>query len=182
MAKIRVKGYDVEPRVIKSGYERMAVQFANTITENLMKLGVVRDNVDVVTNVMGNKITPASASWYLNGHFLHFSYAKANRFIDNLYIINKVLELEVKSVLAKEKELQQFILDFTEDKNEKAVKETRSEARAVLGVDNAELNMEVITKKYRELARQLHPDMPNGDLTKFKAVSVAYNTLRRELE
>jgi hypothetical protein len=182
MAQIKIKGYEIESKVIKTGYERMAVLFANTIIENLGKLGVKADSVDVVTNVIGNKIVPASASWYFEGRFLHFSCSKANRFIDNLYVISKVLELEVNAVLRGAKELDQFILDFTEDKDEREIKAVRSEARATLGVAENELSMEVITKKYRELAKQLHPDMPTGDLTKFKAVSVAYNTLRRELE
>ena len=42
--------------------------------------------------------------------------------------------------------------------------------------------MDLINKKYKELAKEHHPDMPGGNTEKFKAINHAHKTLKRELE
>ena len=39
-----------------------------------------------------------------------------------------------------------------------------------------------IDKKYKVLAMKYHPDMPDGNLEKFKAINNAHKMLKRELE
>lgn len=178
MVKIKVKGYEFELKTVTSGYDRKAVIYVNNIYEALKKLGLESYDVKVPTDILGNKNLPAFAEWYFDGHHLQYRYGGCNRFIDNLYVVSKVIELEVESVVNKTKTVADFIYDFTEEKD---VKETRNNAREILGVDPKENNLEVINKKFKELSRELHPDMPNGDLDKFQALNKAHKLLKKEL-
>ena len=42
--------------------------------------------------------------------------------------------------------------------------------------------MAEIDVKYKELAKKHHPDMPSGNLEKFKEINNAHKTLKKELQ
>ena len=86
---------------------------------------------------------------------------------------------EVSALLNKQKTVDEFIHEFSEDTD---IAKQRKEARELLGVDANSTDMALIDKKYKELAKELHPDKPNGDTEKFKAVNRAHKILKRELE
>ena len=44
------------------------------------------------------------------------------------------------------------------------------------------MDMGLINKKYKVLAKEHHPDMPMGSTEKFKEINNAHKTLKRELE
>jgi len=178
MVKIKAKGYEFELKTVTSGYDRKAVLYANNICDSLKKLGLTPDDVKVTIDILGNKNLPAFAEWYFDGHHLQYRYGGTNRFIDNLQIISRVIEMEVNELVLGKKTVADFVYDFTEEKD---VKETRNNAREILGVDPKENNLEVINKKFKELSRELHPDMPNGDLDKFQALNKAHKLLKKEL-
>lgn len=178
MAKIKVKGYEFELKTITSGYDRRAVQYANNIIDNLKKIGLTSDDVGVPVNILGSKNLPGFAEWYYDGHHLQYRYSGCKRFIDNLFVISKVIELEINEVLNGTKSIHDFIYDFTEEKD---VKETRNNARELLGLDDKENDLEIINKKYKDLAKEYHPDMPNGNLEKFQALNKAHKILKKEL-
>jgi len=178
MVKIKAKGYEFELKTVTSGYDRKAVLYANNICDALKKLGLTPDDVKVTTDILGNKNLPAFAEWYFDGHHLQYRYGGCNRFIDNLQIISRVIEMEVNELVLGKKTVADFVYDFTEEKD---VKETRNNARELLGLDPKENNLEVINKKFKELSRELHPDMPNGDLDKFQALNKAHKLLKKEL-
>ncbi|MBI2662424.1 J domain-containing protein [Candidatus Woesearchaeota archaeon] len=125
------------------------------------------------------KKAPASASWYIDGHNLYYSYNGANKFVDNLFVVSKIIQLEVESLINSEKSNEDFIRDFSEEHD---VQERRKQAREILGVNYDSRDMELINKKYKDLAKEHHPDMPNGNLEKFKQINNAHKTLKRELE
>ena len=50
-----------------------------------------------------------------------------------------------------------------------------------MGVDENEKDFEVITKSYKKLARQYHPDMAGGDNEKFQEINLAHKLLQKEL-
>lgn len=178
MAKIKVKGYEFELKIVKSGYDRRAVQYANNIIDSLKKIGLTADDVSVPTNILGNKNIAGFAEWYYDGHHLQYRYSGQKRFIDNLFVISKVIELEINEIINKTKTAQDFIYDFTEEKD---AKETRNNAREILELDEKENDLETINIKYKELARKYHPDMPNGNLEKFQALNKAHKILKKEL-
>ncbi len=109
---------------------------------------------------------------------MHYSYNLQKKFVDNLYIVYKVIEIETKMVLSKEKTVEDFIAEFREDSD---IANKRNEAREFLGFGHDVDDIEAINKKYKELARELHPDMPTRDTEKFKRLNNAHKILKREL-
>ena len=98
-----VKGHEIKVKVTKAGYARKSVVFANNIVEELKKLNIIRDDIKIETNILGNKNLPATIEFWADGHYLRFSFSMTKRFIDNLYIIMKLVEIEVNEVLTKKK-------------------------------------------------------------------------------
>ena len=180
MVKYTVKGHQIEGKVTKAGYERKAVIFANNIVDELKKVGVARHQIDIKTNILGNKNYPATIEFWGGGHYLRFSYAMTKRFIDNLYIISKVIELEVKEVQDGTKNLHDFFHVFAEDGNRKDIAKDLIQAKKDLGLDEDEQNLEVIDKTYKKLARAAHPDL-GGSLEEFQKVNKAHKLIKKHM-
>lgn len=178
MAIIRIKGYDINAITIRDSYDRRAVQYKNNIIETLKKVGLTEDDVIVEQDVSAFKNAPASATWYMDGHRLYYSYKIAPKYVENLYIVFKVIELEVNALLSGQKTMEEFISSFSE---ENSVEEERKQARITLGVEADVVDMDIINAKYKELAKKNHPDMSGGNTEKFKAINRAHKILKREL-
>ena len=91
----------------------------------------------------------------------------------------KVIDIEVANVLKGIKTIEEFVIEFREDDD---VQNRRKEARELLGLESNEKDLEVINKKYKQMAKELHPDMENGSTEKFKKLNEAHKTLKKELE
>ena len=178
MAVIKVKGYEFNVITIKDSFNRRSLQYKNKIINILKNIDLTEDDIDIPLEPVGMKKASASASWYFDGYYLHYSYNSNNKFVENLYVVLKVIEFEVNALLNKEKTMSEFIHAFSEDKD---VQEQRKKARELLGVDEKTLDLDLINKRYKDLAKSLHPDMPGGDLEKFKALNRAHKILKREL-
>ena len=179
MATIKIKGYEITLPPIRDSYDRRAVQYKNSIIKMLKKIGLTEDDIDIELEANAFKGTPASVSWYINGHHLYYSYKIAKNYVENLYIIFKVIELEVNAVLAGQKTLEEFIRDFSEERD---VEKKRKEARVALGVEHDVTDIGVIDTIYKDLAKKNHPDMPGGDTERFKEINHAHKILKRELQ
>jgi|SRR3989338_9472513 len=178
MDMVNVKGYEIKAFNRRDSSSRRAVLFRNNIINALNKLGIGEDDIDVPLEVFAIRRAPASAVWYMDGFRMYYDYKSAVTFIENLYVLSKVIELEVAAVLNGEKTLEEFIRGFTEDKD---IKEQRKEARQILGVEEGCLDLEIINSKYKVLAKKYHPDMPEGSTEKFKQINNAHKMLKREL-
>lgn len=179
MVTIKIKGYEITPLIIRDTYDRRAQQYKNNIIETLHKIGLTEDDINIKLESSAYRNAPASASWYIDGHHLYYNYKIAKKYVENLYIVFKVIELEVKALLAEQKTMAEFIADFSEERD---VEEKRTEARALLGVEEHINDMALINTKYKDLAKKNHPDMPGGDTEKFKRINNAHKILKRELE
>ena len=179
MTKLKIKGHEFDAITARDSFHRRAVQYGNKIIDVLRKIGLTEDDIDIKVEAAAMKKLPASATWYFEGYRMHYSYQAADKFVDNLYVVFKVIELEVAALLNETRTVNEFISEFSEDKD---VKKQREEARNLLGVSHDTTDLEVIDKKYKELAKQFHPDMPEGDIDKFKAINRAHKILRRELQ
>jgi hypothetical protein len=179
MATIKVRGYEFNMPTIRDSFNRRAQRFANNILTSLRGIGLTEDDVLVEIEPMAIKRMPASATWYADGYRLHFSYKACTKYVENLFVVSKIIDLEVQAIQEGTKTMEEFIRDFTEEKD---VEDERKAAREHLGVAAEELDLDVISKKYKLLARDAHPDMPNGDTEKFKALNRAHKILKRELE
>jgi len=179
MPQIKVKGHEINAANVKNTHYRRAVQFQNQIFEILKKIGLIKDDIEIEVERFASKKAEASVSWYFDGHHLHLSHSKRNNYAENLNVVMKILELEVKQLLAGEKTPTEFIEAFMEKKD---IKERRKKARETLGLDEYEKDLAVINAAYKKLARKHHPDMPSGDTAEFKKINDAHKILKRELE
>ena len=179
MALIKVKGYEFNAVTIRDSFNRRAQRFMNKIIKTLRGVGLTEDDVEIDLEPVAIKNVPASVSWYLEGSHLHYSYRGCSKYVENLYVVSKLIEFEVKAVVEGRKTIDQFIMDFMEEHD---VADERKAARELLGVDPDCLDLALISKKYKVFAKDLHPDMPGGDTEKFKAVNRAHKILKRELE
>ena len=175
---IKIKGHEIELIAIKDAFSRKAVQLQNSIVKTLKQIGVKEEQIDIPLEILAIKKAKASATWYAHGRRMHYSYNLQKRFIDNLYIVFKIIELEVNSVISEKKTLTEFISEFEEEDD---VDAKRDEAREFLGLEKDTQDFEAIDKRYKEMAKELHPDMPTGDIEKFKKLNKAHKTLKREL-
>lgn len=181
MNTVSVKGHEISVKVTKSAYDRKAVLFANNIIDELKKLNIIRDDIKIETNVLGNRNVPATIEFWAQGHYSRFSYSMTKRFIDNMYVIMKLVEIEVELVLSGKKQMSEFFHVFAADSDRKEIRKDLENAKKTLGLSDDEKNLEVINKAYKELAKVHHPDAPNGDLEEFKKVNKAHKLIKKEM-
>lgn len=179
MAIVKIKGHEINLITIKDSANRRAQRFKNNIISSLRALGLTEDDVEIELERVAIKKVPASASWWIEGFHSHYSYKACDKYVENLYVVSKIIELEVKAVLKGEKLLDDFIKDFNEEYD---VADQQLAARELLGIKKDEINLDIINKKYKSLAKEIHPDMPNGNLEKFQELNHAHKILKRELE
>jgi len=179
MDTVTVKGMKFKAFVVKDSFNRQAQQFKNKIIDALGKLGVSEDQTYVPLEQFALKNAPAFAEWFMEGRRLYCSYSLSKKYVENLYVVLQVISGQVEAVLSGEKEIHDFINEFTEDED---IVEQRKAARETLGLNEDEKDMVVINKRYKDLAKEHHPDTPTGNVEKFKAVNRAHKTLRKELE
>ncbi|MFA6460807.1 MAG: DnaJ domain-containing protein [Candidatus Woesearchaeota archaeon] len=177
MAKIIVKGLEFEALTIRDSFNRRAQQYKNNIIEILRKVGSTED--DVYLDLPANAIrkAPANVSFYIQGRHLFFSHNTRDRYVENLFVVFKVIDLKIKALLEEHITLADFMAEFSEDHD---VKDQRKKARALLGVGEDEEDFKVIDTAYKNLARTHHPDA-NGDAELFKEINLAHKLLKREL-
>ncbi len=179
MVTINIKGHEFNAVIAKDSYDRRALQYKNNIIKVLSKIGLTDNDILIDIEPFAIRNVPASATWYADGYRMYYSYKSSNRYVDNLYIVYKVIEFEVEDLINKRKTFEEFLLDFTEKDD---VEHMRKEAREILGVSEDVVDMKEIDKKYKELARKYHPDMPEGNTEMFKKINNAHKILKRELQ
>ena len=178
MTDIKIKGHEFKILHVKDAFGRRALQYKNNIINELSRIDVISDDVVIDIEPVAMKNLPASATWYVDGYRMYYSYGSAKKYVDNLYVVYKVIALEIEDLLSRQKTFEEFLLDFTEKDD---VEKMRKEARETLGVEDVK-DIKLIDKKYKELAKKYHPDMPDGDLDMFKKINNAHKILKRELQ
>ncbi|MCR4336093.1 MAG: J domain-containing protein [archaeon] len=179
MVKVKIKGHEVEALSMKTASNRRALQFKNMIVEKLRLVGVKKDDVEIPLESIVTKKVKASVTWYSKNHRMYYSNNSQKTFIENLYLCLKLLEIEINQVVSGKKTITEFVHEFQEDI---AVDDERKDAREFLGLEHDNHDLEIIDKKYKELAKEFHPDTPNGSTEKFKKLNHAHKILRRELQ
>jgi hypothetical protein len=178
MVKIKAKGHEFEAVTVKDSFDRRALQFKNRIITSLRRIGLSVDDIEIELEPNAMRRAPASVSWFIDNQHLHFSHNSRNKYVENLYIVFKVIDLEITALLEDRITLEEFMNEFSEDID---VAEKRKDARVVLGLDHEVNDMAVIDKAYKDLAKEHHPDTNSGDTEKFKEINHAHKILKREL-
>ncbi|MBT7902577.1 J domain-containing protein [Candidatus Woesearchaeota archaeon] len=178
MAQVRIKGHEFNVNPVKDSFNRRAQQFYNNIMRKLKSIGIPEEDIEIEFEPMALKSAPASVTWYVQDCRLHYSYTTCKRFVDNLFIVSKIIDFEVNEIINDKKTVEQFIFDFSESSD---VEEERKSARKILGVEEDSLDFDLMSKNYKQLAKEAHPDMPTGDTERFKSLNRAHKILKREL-
>ena len=172
---IIVKGFEIAEHKIQGSSSRRSVMYKNSIIATLKKIGVPEDDVNIELIPIPIQRKAAAVSWYYENTHLYFSYNQFD-FVGNIHVIAKVLEKYIEAMLSGERSKSDFIKDFSEDRD---VEKKRKEARELLGVGDT-LDMKEVDKKYKQLAKDHHPDI-GGDTKKFQEINRAHKLLKREL-
>jgi hypothetical protein len=175
---VRIKGHEIKPVLVTSSYDRRALQYKNKIIATLRQIGLTEDDVEIPLERIAIKKTEASVTFWFNNDQLYYSYSRGLKFVDNLYMVLRLIEIEVSELLSGSKSKQDFCLVFSEDED---VVEQRKEARELLGVSSDCVDLDEINNKYKILAKNAHPDMPNGNHELFQKLNKAHKLLKREL-
>lgn len=178
MQLINIKGHKFTALVAQDSYSRRALKYKNNVVCILNKIGIIRDDIDIDIEPVAIKNIMASATWYYEGYKMYYSYKSAKNYVDNLYIVYKVIEFEVNDLLKGTITFQEFLSEFTEKDD---VESMRKEAREILSIQPDVLDFNIINKRYKELAKKYHPDMAGGDAEMFKKINNAHKILKREL-
>ncbi|MDO8627800.1 MAG: DnaJ domain-containing protein [Candidatus Diapherotrites archaeon] len=179
MAMIKVKGHEFVLVNVRDSANRKSLQFKNNIIQSLRKLGVKEDQIEIPLENSALRKVPAFAEWYMDGHYMYYDYKLANNYAENLFVVSKLIELEVKAVLSEEKSEADFVMFFKEEKD---VHDKRKAARELLGLEQDTTDLDAINVKYKTLAKEHHPDKEGGNVDKFKEINNAHKILKRELE
>ena len=175
---MKIRGFELQIAPLRDSYIRRQVQLSNKIAQALSLLGVSSESVESSEEKFPLRPLKASVSWYIEGHYCHFSHSSQARYIDNLQVVTKIIELEVDLVVTGKKPLEQFIYDYSEKDDFEA---ERKKAREILEVPSDCTDFVVIDSQYKKLSKLAHPDMQTGDVDKFKLINWAHKTLKREL-
>ena len=178
MTTINAKGYEFSIAPIRDSFNRRAVQYRNKIIAALKRTGLTEDDIDIELEPNAIRKAPASVSWYINKQHLHYSHSSRSKYVENLYVVFKVINLEVTALLEGRIALEDFINEFSEEID---VAKKRKEARVVLGLGHEVNDIKAIDKAYKGLAKKHHPDTEEGNTEKFKEINSAHKILRREL-
>ena len=175
---ISVKGHKFLLIKAKDSFNRRALQYKNKLITSLGKLGVKRDDVDLELDGYCGRNDKAVVTWYHNKHRMEYKVESQVKYVDNLFIVAKVIEHEVELVLSEQKPLEEFINEYSEDED---VGKERKAAREYFGLEEDHMDIEEVNKKYKELAKTHHPDTPTGNVDKFKELNHHHKILKREL-
>ena len=173
-----IKGHEIDTVIFKTAHNRRALQLKNNIVMLLRSIGVSENDIYVHVENVAIKKAKASATWYYSNHRMYYSHNLQGKFVDNLHVLFKVLESEANLVLSEKKTFDDFITEFRENSD---VEDKRKDAREFFDVNHDMNDFEIITQKYKAMAKELHPDMPTGDTEKFKQLNIAHKILKREL-
>lgn len=179
MPNIKIRGHEYKINLIRDSFNRRATQFQNQIIEQFKILGLTSDDINIIEEKMPMKKAQAGVSWWIYDHHCHFSFNKMTRYVDNLLVVLKVIEHKISELINEKITIEEFIESFKEDND---FDNKRNEAREFFGLEKNHMNLEIIDLKYKKLAKSLHPDMPTGDVEKFKQLNKHHKILKRELE
>lgn len=179
MTILKLKGNEFEIKFTTGSASRYAALFRNNIIACLKELCVSPNYIRIDEESNGLKKAKAEVYWYMEGRRCYYSYARQPRYVDNLQVIAKLIEIEMNKIFEGNKTPEEFVLDFREEDN---LIEKRKDARTLLGFDEHEIDMEIINKQFKKMAREAHPDMERGNTERFKQINEAHKILRAELE
>ena len=180
MTAIEVNGKVIHIRPTKSLFKKTAYQLAQETLDSFKKIGITRDYI--VLELPRNPLkrdTPAEISWVVNGKDHYYSCNTQETYRDNLGVISRVIYQDCYAIRNGMKSfgqvMSQFRLDYDPDS------QRTKTPREILGIPEHINDKDYIKFKYKQKAKELHPDQ-GGDTEKFKELKEAYENILKELK
>ena len=177
---VMINGKKVTIKPTKSRFTKTAFQMSQEIYSALQKIGITKEFVDLT--LCRNPLKsgePAQISWRVNDKDFYFQCNKQDRYVDNLGVITKVIEQESYAIRNGLKTftqvMNQFVIGF-EEGGEKILS-----PREIIGVDSKCNDLEYIKFKFKQKAKELHPDN-GGNVNLFQKLNLSMEILEKELE
>ena len=120
----------------------------------------------------------AEVTWTVNGKDHKYRCDSQPRSVDNLASIAQIIEADSKAIRRGLKTFGQVMNQFRIGYDPDAP-HTKT-PREILGVPDSMNDLEYITFKYKQEAKELHPDQ-GGDPEKMQELNEAYARLKKEL-
>lgn len=175
---VNINGHDFEQITIRDSYYRRALQYERKILTYLKRFELTEDDVNIPIEQNAMRNVQASVAWYLDDAHLFFSYTGSSKFVENLAMVAQVIDYFSQRLIEGDIDLKQYVELFKEDYD---ISEKRMHAREVLGVHEDSKDFDEMNVNYRRLSKEYHPDMPTGNLDKFKEINNAHKILKKEL-
>ena len=175
---VQIKGHEFKQITIRDSYNRRALKCKNNIINYLKVFGLTEDDIEIPLEKITMRKAQATAAWYMWDEHLFFSYNGAAKFVENLAMIEQVIKYFIQQVAEEQITPTKFLELFAEEID---IVEQRKNARTVLGVDENSIDFETMHKNYRKMSKEYHPDMPTGDVDRFKEINTAHKILKKEL-
>lgn len=178
--EVMVNGKKIYIKPSKSRFQKTAFQMSQEIYYDLHKIGITQDFISL--QLCKNPLRqgePAQISWTVNGKEFTFMCNKQDRYLDNLGVISKVIAQESYAIRNGLKSFAQVMNQFSigYDENKPKLKTPRE----ILGVASDCKDFDYIEYKFKQKAKELHPDVTNDDGKQFKELNEAFTELKKEL-
>lgn len=181
MPTIEVNGKTVHYSVSPYRSRNSIAYYKRKILEAFSKIGIEPPYLDVVFGGgMGHTSTDgwAEVTWTISNKDHSYKCSSQPRAVDNLAAIAQIIEVDSKAIRRGLKTFGQVMNQFRIGYDPDAP-HTRT-AREIIGVPDSMNDLEYITFKYKQKAKELHPDQ-SGDAEEFKELNEAYEQLKKEL-
>ena len=181
MPKIEVNGKTVYYKVSPYNARLSFANYKRKLLESFAKIGIEPPFLDVVFGGgMGYTSTNgwAKVSWIVNETEHEYKCDSQPRSVDNLAAIAQMIEADSKAIRRGLKTFGQVMNQFKlgYDSDSPKIKSPKE----IIGVPESTKDFEYISFKYKQRAKELHPDA-GGDTEKFKQLNEAYQTLKKDL-
>ena len=176
---VEVNGKKIKIRPGKSRFTRTAYQITQDILKSFRRVGIEEEHLEILQprNILHSQKS-AEIKWYVNGENFYYKADRQDRYVDNLGVISKVIEQDVYAICNGMKSFGQVMNQFRLGYDPEGKKILNP--RQILGIPNDIKDLDYITFKYKQLAKEAHPDR-GGSKERFQEINEAYKILKEEL-
>jgi len=180
VTRIEVNGTNITIIPTISRFKKTAFVISEKIYHALSSIGIAKEFITL--NIPRNPLkydTAAEIAWVVNGEDHYYSCNTQETYRDNLGVISKVIIQDAYAIRNGMKSFGQVMNQFKIGYDESGDK-IRS-PREILGVPDSMNDLDYIRFKYKQKAKELHPDT-GGDPEEFQELQEAYDSVKKELE
>ena len=175
--KITVNGREVIIKQNESNFKKSISTMMREIKQSFKLIGITEEFIELNMPRYGEekRTKVAEVTWSVNGVNHYYRSDKQCSFQNNLGVINKVIEMDAYAIRKGLKPFGQVMSQYLLEGGKAELT-----PRQFLGIREDMKDLGYIEYKYKEKAKEMHPDV-GGDAEEFKKLQEAYNKIKEEL-